>query len=371
MLFLVICSLLAWRASKQTQNTDLVVLNQGLQQVAGGVFIPRNGGFEGCIGQSHAYFDHLSGGTMSVVTGEWPRFKSVANLDMVFKVKVAGSETLIEVRQSFDKDPQILFLEEGSDRIGIRVIFKLYDSNHGFHGHGMTETWMHPDGQIFITAASMFENTAAHEAISNASLDIDIPMELRNRNLAVADMTKPNGHLLLTSPDPGAEMPGLSLYWKSGKMEHSTYIYRSSFGLKGAPTYFRWPDYFRQAYTQRTLPDYVNLAAEKSSWPPGKGTFVDKVMVSDQGVKLNWPIDQQKMNPTASFSTLFRLAMVADAQMAKSLVDAEQEPLKILVSDGVIHGNDQGYNDQEGCYEIRKTGSSPVLTHLDALFELK
>ncbi len=198
-LFMVVSSLLAWKAGKQTTITG-EALSQGPQQVAGGVFIPRNGGFEGCIGQSHAYFDHLSGGTMSVVTGEWPRFKSTAKLDMVFMVKVEGSEAPVEVRQSFDKDPRILFLEEGSDRIGIRVIFKLYDSNHGFHGHGMTETWMHPDGQIFITAASMFENTAAHEAISNASLDIDIPKLLMIRQPPRSTLTPPTAHLLPTSP---------------------------------------------------------------------------------------------------------------------------------------------------------------------------
>ena len=358
--YLVVFLLIGWKESQPPQTTDLVNLDQSPQQVSGGVFIPRNGGFEGRIGQSQVFFNHHAGGVMSVVTGDWPKFQPVANLDMVFSVKAATSEKPIEVRQSFDKNPRILFLEEGNDRIGLRVRFKLFDSNQGFHGHGMTETWLYADGQMFVTAATMFENTAAHNAVTKADLDIDIPKGLRTKHLEIVDMTMPNGQLFLTSADSSTGGSRLSFYWKSGKMEHNTYVYRSAFGMKGAPSYFRWPDYYRQAYTQRTLPDYVNVAGEKSSWPPGRGTFADKIIPSDQGVQLNWLIDQNKKNPTASFSTLFRLAMVKDSNVAKTFVRAEHEPVKMMVTGGVIHGNDQGYNDQEGCYEIRKTSNGPV-----------
>jgi len=126
-------------------------------------------------------------------------------------------------------------------------------------------------------------------------------------------------------------------------MEHNTFIFRSSSGLTGAPTYYRWPDYFRQAY--------------------GIGAWVDKVTPSARGVQLNWPINAEKPNPTAAFNTLFRLATVPNAA-AKAFVEAEREPVKLTVTGGVIHGSDKapGYNDQEGCYEVRKTADPLTIT---------
>ena len=303
---------------------------------------------------------------MSVIDGEWSTFQSLAKLDMAFNVKVSGAELPVEVRQSFDKNPRILFLEEGSERIGLRVLFNLYDRDNIMHGHGMTETWLHPDGQMYITAATMFEHTAAHEAVTRADLDIDIPNGLANPDLEMVDMTSPCGQVMLTSSDPKSDGPELSLFWKTGKMEHNTYISRSSFGMKGAPIYFRWPDYHRQAYTQRTLPDYIDAEGERVAWPPGRGAYVDKILPREDGIQLHWPIDQNKPNPTASFNAFFRLAMVKDAAMAQALVEAECEPVTLTVADGVIHGGKQGYNDQEGCYEIRKTSERPMTVTLPA-----
>ena len=336
------------------------------QGLAGGIFIPRNGGFEGRIGLSHVYFDQHEGGTMRVVIGEWPKFHSLGKLDIIFSL--VGTDTLspIEVRQSFDKSPRFLFLEEGNHRIGIRVLFNLYDRQHVIHGHGMTETWLYPDGQIFITAATMFENVASHTAISKAHLDVDLGENQLSRDLHTAEMEPGAGQIFLTFPDAGAKTPGLSLYWKSGTMEHNTYIYRSSFGLKGAPSYFRWPDYFRQAYTQRTLPDYIDEDGERAPWPPGRGAFVSEIAPSDHGVELIWPIDRNKKNATASFNTLFRLALFNNPDEAEGFIKAEKELIQLNVEGGVIHGGGNGYNDQEGCYEVRKTGIDPVHISLPA-----
>lgn len=350
--------------------TSTIVLAQSPQRISGGVFIPRNGGYEGHIGQSHVFFNQNAGGVMSVVTGEWSRFNHMAKLDMVFTIKTTGSELPLEVRQSFDKNPRVLFLEEGNDRIGLRVLFKLYGPNNDYHGHGMTETWLYPDGQIFVTAAAMFENTAAHEAVTKARLDIDIPKALRAEDpgdfeVAMDNAMASNRHLLLTSADPSVGVSGLSLYWRTGRMEHDTYIFRSDFGKQGAPTYFRWPDYFRQAYTQLTLPDYAQKV-ERTPWPPGRGVYIEKISPSQMGVQLNWPIDPKQPNPTASFNTLFRLAMVKDKDMVEAFVESEHEPVKMIVTGGIIHGNDKGYNDQEGCYEIRKTGKNPLIITLPA-----
>src|SRR5580698_4837785 len=93
----------------------------------GGVFIPRNGRLEGCLGKGHVVFDTRNGGTLAVVTGAWPDTRALAGLDAVVRIKPPGSAQEIEARQSFDANPEIDFLEEGSQRIGLRVKFRLYD----------------------------------------------------------------------------------------------------------------------------------------------------------------------------------------------------------------------------------------------------
>ena len=347
----------------------LQALAQPGQTVSGGVFIPRNGSFEGRIGHSHAVFNTSNGGVMSVVAGEWPDLKTVVKLDMVFAMDNETSSNPIELRQSFDKNPRILFLEEGNDRIGFRVLFKLYGRDNGYHGHGMTETWLYPDGQMFVTAAAMFENLADNETVSSAHLDLEEPIPGRNRLKstirAFNDASIPERHILLNDAEKSSEIPvNLSLYWRTGRMEHDTYIHRSTFGLEGAPYYFRWPDYLRQAYTQLTPPDYSDKA-ESFPWPPGNGVSIHEIISDQGGTRLKWPVDK-KNNPLTSFIALFRLAMGPDINSVEKFVSAEKVPVDFTIQGGVLHANndlpdDKGYNDQEGCYEIRKTDTKTPL----------
>ncbi|MCB0666345.1 MAG: hypothetical protein KDC80_11005 [Saprospiraceae bacterium] len=340
----------------QISVTEYPELVMASQNPSGGVFIPRNGGIEGWIGQAHVFFEQDKGGRLRVVKGQWPELDSRAELDMVFQLTKPGSGAGFEVRQSHDKCPRILFLEEGNDRLGLRVLFNLYDDQNIFHGHGMTEIWLHPDGQIFITGATMFENVAAHDAVTEAAITVTLRGQSPDTESSVTDM-QPNGQIMLTSPDPVDGTGGLYLYWKSGRMDHNTYVYRSSSGLKGAPSFFRWPDYHRQAYTQRTMPDYINPEGEKVAWPPGRGAYLDQVIDNGDGVQLQWPIDNDA-NPTASFNAFFRLATADDPEVVKQFVAREKDLLSLGVKGGVVHGGNKGYNDQEGCYEVRKTESS-------------
>ena len=355
LIFCMVASKNGW-----TQNSSATEYKFNSIEDPGGVFIPRNGGVEGRIGQSHVFFNEDSGGVMSVVSDNWPSFEFAATMDMTFELKTKGSSTPVVVKQSADKNPKLFFLEEGSERIGMRVLFNLYDSDQIFHGHGMTETWLYPDGQMFITAATMFENTAAHESVSMARVDLRLSENQHLTLPELVDLTQPNGEVMLVEPGVDDKKPGLALYWHTGKTAHNTYIFRSSFGLKGAPSYFRWPDYVRQAYTQRTMPDYINMEGERVSWPPGRGAFLTELFPNKSGAELRWPIEENAKNPTASFNAFFRLATVENAAEVKSFVACEAESIVLEVTGGVIHGGKDGYNDMEGCYEIRKTGEEPT-----------
>ena len=316
----------------------------------GGVFIPRNGSYEGCMGRSHVLFDERAGGVMRIVTGEWPELEPIAQFDMVFEIQAEGEKNPLEVRQSFDHGPKILFLEEGNDRIGLRVLFKLYDGNNVYHGHGMTETWLYPDGQIFVTAAATFENTPAHVGVTEARLDVKwlVPMGLdqvgpvdeRSSTRAPVKLSEPGRFVSFAPREVGADLPNVSLYWRTGKMDHNTFI-----GTKegGAPYYYRWPDYVRQAYAG--------------------GRRADELRVTQDAASMRFAVDRRKPDPKASFCTLFRIAVGADAELAEAFVETEREPVELTIPEGgVIHGNLGGYNDQEGSYEVRKTGDPMVVT---------
>ncbi|MEO6054371.1 MAG: hypothetical protein ABIP97_10185, partial [Chthoniobacterales bacterium] len=127
----------------------------------GAILIPRNGAYEGRVGKAHVLFDTTAGGIMSVVEGEWPALKNTAQMEMVFKVDRPGAPgspgSSVEIKQSNDRSPNIIIIEEGNQRVGVRVNFKLYDTNQRYFGHGMTETWLYPNGEIFINTATSFE----------------------------------------------------------------------------------------------------------------------------------------------------------------------------------------------------------------------
>ena len=347
-----------------------VAVAQSQQGVLGGVFIPRNGGYEGVIGQSKVFFHQVAGGVMSVHT-QGNGVGEIAKLDMAFTIHNSGSKSNIETRQSFDRSPKIFFLEEGNDRIGLRVLFELYDNKNAYYGHGMTETWLYPDGQIFITAAAMFENIPPNAEVNMGKMEINIPKERisigqKNKLVAMNDVSTPGRFQMLTSGDSKSGLPGLSLYWRTGRLEHDTYISRSLFGGEGAPSYYRWPDYFRQAYVEPVV-----TGRDFLRWPVGRGVYIENVTVNNKGAQLNWPIDPTQPKNRPSFNTLFRLALVTDGAAARSFVETEREQVKMKVSGGMIHGNekakdDKGYNDQEGCYEVRKTGEGPLIITLPA-----
>lgn len=343
---------------------------QSLQKPLGGVFIPRNGGYEAVMGQAKAFFDQVAGGVMSVHS-ERSTGVQIGSLDMVFTIHNSQTKKNTETRQSFDRSPKIFFLEEGNDRIGLRVLFKLLDQSNTYLGHGMTETWLYPDGQVFITAAAMFENIPGNAEVKAGKMEINIPAKLmaagkKNQLLAMNDAAVPERFQLLTPGDPKNGLPGLSLYWRTGRLEHDTYISRSSFGEQGAPSYYRWPDYFRQAYVEPVV-----TGRDFLRWPVGRGVYIDNISTNDKGAQLNWPMDPKQPKGRPSFNTLFRLALVKDKNTARSFVETERKQVEMKVAGGIIHGNekakdDKGYNDQEGCYEVRKIGEGPLTVTLPA-----
>jgi len=335
----------------------LCLAQVALSAPKGGIFIPRNGGYEGRIGKANVFFDARHGGELIVLGGDWPKVKVRATVRMQFQVRIKGADKPVAVGQIFDRSPEIIFLEEGNQRLGLRVKFKLYDGPHGlYHGHGMTETWIYPNGEMFVTAAASFEDPLAHEGVSDARVEIVWPngryrtaaLSGSSRALQLASLKDPftvpfddeslRGRALTFTGD---DLPPLSVYWRTGTMQHNTFIYRKE---KGAPTYYRWPDYLRQAYMG--------------------GVPLKTIEIGQRSVQLRWlpRTSGPTKNATPTFVALLRLAVPADGATARGYVEAEREPVDLAVQGGVQHGNLKGYNDQDGSYEVRKTGDPMTIT---------
>jgi len=273
---------------------------------------------------------------------------------MTFQVTTNSSPEPVTVSQEFDRSPEVIFIEEGNQRLGVRVKCKLYDTNNRYHGHGMVEAWVYPTGEMFVTTAAAFEDALAHETVPAARTEFRLAPEYQSAGFAsdqpadipLTPAAQPRA-IPLGADSPagrrvtltGTGVPTLGLSWRGLGMEHNNFVYRKE---KGAPYYYRWPHYLWQAYQGGKPP--VGLA-----FGPGL-------------VSLAW---DAAASPTPSYAALFRLVALPGQTTVDSFVAAERDPVKLELSGGVIHGNLDGYNDLEGVYEVRKT-DNPMTVKLPA-----
>lgn len=333
---------------------------------SGGIFVPRNGGYEGCMGRSHVFVDRTAGGVIDFLKGDQPRAEKLARLDMVFAVKLRNAATPVEVRQSFDRSPEIIIIEEGNERTGIRVKFKLFDRTELYHGYGLTETWMYPDGTMFFSGGVCFEDSLAHAAVTDARLSLsltdgystvttgaapsasDPSFALESaRTLPLTDAAIPGRFLLLG----GQGRPGLGMFWRTGKLDLYTWAARTypDKNNTGAPSYFRWPTYLPQA-----LPNLFSTATVPTHVRYGKGS-----------ADLLWLNGKSAGNVNPTFYTNLRFAVPTDAPQLRRHVEAERNLLTPKVRGGTIDDHERnhiGYIDNEGVYQIRKTGDPLTVT---------
>jgi hypothetical protein len=78
-----------------------------------------------------------------------------------------------------------------------------------------------------------------------------------------------------------------------------------------------------------------------------------------QSLELRWLPEGagETASATPTFAAFFRLATPPDVETLKGFADAERTPVNLTVEGGVVHGAPGGYNDQDGSYEVRKTGN--------------
>ena len=295
-----------------------------------GAFYPLNGAIEGRIGESRFSFSTWQGGVL-----EWrsPDGRPLGRGGWEGRVALANGRDR-EVRQEWDRNPEIRYLEEGPWRIGARVHFRLRDGEGLYHGHGMTEVWAYRDGMLYVTTALMFEDPSAHTGITEAAWVIEAP-------------GGPGRVIPLTGQERLAE----ALVWtnvsSSGRFvlfgsptwtrEHRDFVPRTE---GGAPTYYRWPSYLTQHF-----PGFV---------PPHR-------LAPDGPVRtrLEWDTTRSGGRPDPIVGGVFRITPFPER--AAEGLRSDREPIRFGLDGGVRHvsarSGGSGYNEQEGVYEIRKTGN--------------
>lgn len=311
----------------------------------GGFFTPFNGGWEGRIGLARFTLSAVDGGALEMRDAKG---ESLGRLQWTCAVAAPDGRT-VEVRQAADKAPAIRFLEEGGERLGVRALFRFMDAGGIYHGHGMMEVWAYPDGQVFVTATAMFEDPSAHRGVTRASLVLEgagvtrltvggKPGERRGEALAMPLFATGTN----APPEGWIETAGngktpLALFWRpSWNMDHHNFVGRTE---GGSPTYYRWPAFLTQAYYGFGPPEAVRVDAAGA-------------------LRLEWNTEKTAAKPAACFGAVFKLA--AGSGRAAAFAMADRRPVALETEGGTLHvtkrfGGD-GYNDQEGAYEVRKTG---------------
>ncbi|MHB9030589.1 MAG: hypothetical protein ACYC9O_17630, partial [Candidatus Latescibacterota bacterium] len=167
------------------------------------------------------------------------------------------------------------------------------------------------------------------------------------QTLSLTDAAIPERSLLIT----GKGKPGLGVFWRTGKLDLYT-LARRTYADKnntGAPSYFRWPTFLPQA-----LPKMRSTEGTVTAVRYNKGQ-TDFLWLND--------VPSKDINPT--FYTNLRFAAPTDTESLKKFVDAERDLLTLKVEGGTIDDHERnhiGYIDNEGVYQVRKTGEPMTVT---------
>ena len=81
----------------------------------------------------------------------------------------SGSRRLVE--QSHDPQPQWIFVEEGPQRLALRLRYALYDDEGEYHGDGLQNVFAYASGELFLSSAVSFADQSAHRGIADAWLN--------------------------------------------------------------------------------------------------------------------------------------------------------------------------------------------------------
>ena len=328
-----------------------------VRSVTAGVFRVGPRRIEGIIGEVRVSFERNAGGVFSLMGGP----DNAAAL-----ARVAGCMVLtgrqgerLEIRQDTDPNPDFYFLEEGSQRLGLRVIYKLLDQHDAYHGDGLQEVWIYPNGDLFCSVGLRLTDPLAQAAITDACLETRLAPVFSQAavgtpsptNVAIGNLAEgrlfPLGDQLpgKFAAFTGESSPPLALYWlkDDGRLK-AFFLYRTV----SPPTYYRWPALFDQFFTGSPLP--VGFKAHDSS-------RLEIAAAAGKPVARLWWVKEARVETRewVSVGGIFALSTGRDPEELQSRIAAHQRPLQLKTEGGEF----AGYDDLEGCYMVRRV-NNPV-----------
>ena len=148
----------------------------------------------GCIGDLHATWDRHHGGVLTIASSS----VSAGLIALATRVRVmrAGGSTALTagrpvvLDQAADPDPRLVVVEQGPERIVLRVMFSLLDGEGGYHGDGLTETHIYHDGEVRLAFAFRLIDASVHDAVTDAWVEMNVAGKWRGATIGAAKTKK-------------------------------------------------------------------------------------------------------------------------------------------------------------------------------------
>jgi hypothetical protein len=293
------------------------------------------------VGRISIECDTRRGGRLTLASG--PLRVEVATrveLDCAHTPGAPDFGKTVLIRQEEDAAPELLPVEEGPQRLALRVLYKLLDADGHYHGDGLQEFWLYPEGEIFFAFGLRLVDSISHPALRGAAVEFrtaGAPLAPPTgwRGGATFGAALPDKRLLLTAPDRNA----LGLYWTA-----DAGAARFSMDFQTPPFYHRWPHLFHQWGTHKW---------ETRGWavhPTSKVTFTPDARGALAAMR--W-LDRAQLAPGKehAFYGLLGLSLGATEAETRRRAAAHQAPLAPKVTGGTL----RGYDPVDAVYEVMKT----------------
>lgn len=248
-----------------------------------------------------------------------------AELDVRLRGTLRGQP--VELRQSHDPSPELLPLEEGDARVGVRSLWSFLGPDDEILGEGFQDAWLSRHGEVFLSVALRL----ARDALTVEHAALDIALEGVDEVDCRADA------LLATAGETG-----LLCTWPSGLRRSDSLLWRGP----RPPFYERWPPLFDQWSLDPATSGWMRFA--------GGGPFVDEVAAGRGRIGLAW-IDGQSVEavPQLDLRGLLFLGLGRPARL-EQLAHAHAHPLAPTVHRGRL----RAYEELDGAYEVAADGDA-------------
>ena len=326
-----------------------------------GVFITPGRFLKTEIGSVQAAFDREAGGALCFGEIGAERRISIGTrvrLDCTYSKDDGNYGQTVLLKQENDHAPRITFLEEGPERVALRVLYDLLDEAGHYHGDGLQEVWMYPEGDLFLTLGLRLVDQTAHTVVRDAWFEVRADSGyseaiVGTETFSRIPLSKDDGDQFFSF---GRELPQkclilyrgqerfLGVYWKND-------VGRRPFQLDyGRPPFYKkWPHLVDQWSVQ---------PFEEQGWrlDPSAGLSLEQKKEMTR-IGVHWLRGaEREIGPRMDLIGLLALSLSDNVDDLKRRIVHHQNPFRPEVSGGEF----RYYEEVDGAYEVIKTDPNGV-----------